>query len=363
MNRKVLISCMSLHIGDFIWATSAIAILKTTFPNIKITVIACKPLQELIENNPIIDKAIYTIYPQNSLKIKIKRLLTLIKIIPQIFFQNYDDCIIFAHSKISVLIAKICRIKNIVGTDYLWTGNNIIDPLSKYYTKVIHIHPNQDNIHACIKFQTVIKSYFGIFNNSKPVIPTCNNFEISNFTFFKNDNSIKVALCIYGSKMSNNIWDIQNFKDVVIMLSDKFKNITFYLVGSKANFDHSQKLISILDKDIKIYNICGKTSLLELVYLFKYMNILFSVDTGVTHLAATTNIKIFSIYGPTLPQQTAPISDKVITFYEGEKCSPCMHQTLVLNKPCQYYPKPICLLKIKPETVVKKITEFLSNSK
>ena len=76
-----------------------------------------------------------------------------------------------------------------------------------------------------------------------------------------------------------------------------------------------------------------------------------------------TYIKIFSIYGPTLPQQTAPISDNVITFYEGEKCSPCMHQTLVLNKPCQYYPKPICLLKIKPETVVKKITEFLSNSK
>ena len=199
MNRKVLISCMSLHIGDFIWATSAIAILKTTFPNIKITVIACKPLQELIENNPIIDKAIYTIYPQNSLKIKIKRLLTLIKIIPQIFFQNYDDCIIFAHSKISVLIAKICRIKNIVGTDYLWTGNNIIDPLSKYYTKVIHIHPNQNNIHACIKFQTIIKSYFGIFNNSKPVISIYNNFKISKFTFFKNDNSIKVALCIYGS--------------------------------------------------------------------------------------------------------------------------------------------------------------------
>ena len=34
MNRKVLISCMSLHIGDFIWATSAIAILKTTFPTL-----------------------------------------------------------------------------------------------------------------------------------------------------------------------------------------------------------------------------------------------------------------------------------------------------------------------------------------
>ncbi|AKL97700.1 glycosyltransferase family 9 protein [Endomicrobium proavitum] len=356
--RKILISCSSLHIGDFIWATSAIAALKQTYPEYYIAVLAPKALKELIKNNPVIDEAVFSLYPKAGLFYKIKNLLWTARNIPKIYFKKFDDCIILSHSKLTVMLAKICRIPNLAGADMFWTGNNIADPLAKFYTHAVHVQKNQDNVHMSVRFQTIVKSYFNFYNNALPVVPNIKKYDYAQ-NFIKNKDKINIAFCIAGSKDSSNVWSLENFATVIKELSKTF-NADFYITGSNKDSKLAQQLISgqYPIPPTVVYNLCGKTSLLELTNFLSRVNLLITVDTGIAHLAATQNANILALYGPTPPQKSMPMSHNARTIYIKTECSPCMYRKLIENNPC---PKKEaeCMLKITPQTVIEQASEIL----
>lgn len=85
------------------------------------------------------------------------------------------------------------------------------------------------------------------------------------------------------------------------------------------------------------------------------MDLLISVDTGVAHLAAVSNIPIISFYGATLPEQTGPITPKANMLYNKLDCLPCNSRIEINKKICI---EPKCIY-IKPDRVMKIITKIL----
>ena len=360
MNNKIkryLISTTA-HLGDFIWATSAIAILKQTFPNIKITVLAPKSISELIISNPVIDDVIYISYSSNDFKSKIKRLFLSITLIIKIFFKNFDTAIILDSSRMSVLISKLAMIPNIVGGDLYPFGYNFENPISKYYTHVVKLHKNQDFIHASMRFQTIIKSYMNTSNNAMPVLPDSSKYRQKALELIRNNNKIAILLCIKGSENTSHIYNIKNFKNIIDILNKKFSNLDFYIVGTKQDFNYAQQLTTIKN----VYNICGKTSLLQLRELCKLSKLLISLDTGTIHLAATTNINIISLHGASSYKNTGPMSYMSYPIYHNTNCSPCFYKRFVKNIGCQTYPNPKCLAGIAPKEIADKAIKILENN-
>jgi ADP-heptose:LPS heptosyltransferase len=352
--KNILISIQA-HRGDFIWATSAFTILKKTYPGIKITVIAPYEVKELIVNNPVIDCVIYSPFSDNNVKSKIKKIIWILKITPKIFFKRFDLLLNFDSLKAAIFIAKIARIPHIIGGDLFFAGYNIISPLFKYYTGVIELLKHQDYIHGIVDYQTIVKSYFGIFNSAMPVLPDSSKYTQNALNLIKDNSKLIVALCVRGEKNSVNIWGIENFKSVIEFLNNKFHSISFYIVGSKRDFSYAQEIVT----KPNIYNICGKTSLLELKEFLQKIHLLISIDTGTIHMAAVADTNIISIHGPTSPARARPVSHKAVSFHCAVDCFPCLYRTLIEKKACPTYNKPKCLESITPERIADAASDIL----
>jgi len=85
----------------------------------------------------------------------------------------------------------------------------------------------------------------------------------------------------------------------------------------------TSELINKLDND-RIINLCGKTSIKELLNLFDIGKALIINDSGLSHLASLTTIKQFVFFGPETPNIFAPLTKNAHIFYSKLPCSPCL---------------------------------------
>jgi ADP-heptose:LPS heptosyltransferase len=203
-------------------------------------------------------------------------------------------------------------------------------------------------MHASIRHQTIIKSFFNIYNTSLPVLPNSEKYCPEVKKLIKNKAKLNVAVCVKGRKNSPHVYDINNFKKVILLIDEHFNHDTsFYLVWTKENFDYSQQVV-VSDN---VYNICGKISLLQLRDFLKLTDLLISVDTGVVHVAATTKTNVLSITSS---------ADSVIIEYKHYHtklfvciksiivtlCDTCILKRGVNDFKCKSYPTPECLKQI-----------------
>jgi lipopolysaccharide heptosyltransferase II len=101
---------------------------------------------------------------------------------------------------------------------------------------------------------------------------------------------------------------------------------------------------------------CGEFSLLELRALLERAAVYIGGDSGPLHIAATTAVPIVGLYGPTLPERSAPWRPPhfpSIAVAAGElPCRPC-HQRVCAPGDFR------CLTRIAPERVVEAALECL----
>jgi len=305
IKKMKIISFNVLHIGDFVLTTSAIAILKKTFPDFEITIVAPKTVKTLCENNPVIDKMVYCPYPEYNFKSQLKRVFWFILNYPKLFFNYYDLCLILDSSRLSIMFAKTLFIKNISGIDKNLIGVNVKEDLKKYY---------DGSLHPINRSQTIVKAHFGVYNNALPVLPDYLKYEQEMLKLIKVKNNINIALCLKGARAKrgkssqygiDSEWNVINFAQTIKLVKSKFYNADFYIVGSKDDTDYAQELA----KQESVENLCSKTTLIQLMAFLNNVDLLISVDTGTTHLAANTKTNII-ILKPSF-YFTAPVSHRL----------------------------------------------------
>jgi ADP-heptose:LPS heptosyltransferase/O-antigen/teichoic acid export membrane protein len=357
--QNILIAA-TFHIGDFIWSTSAIAIIKKTYPKTKITVLAPFAVKELIHKNPIIDEAIYIPNEYcdcDSIKQKTKKLFWALKKTITISKRKFDTVFILDCSRVSVLISRLARIPKRIGANITF-NENICDPLTKYYTDIVILKNTNNRTHMQTRLQNIVKYFLGIYNNSVPVFPNSTQYEQYASSLINRNSNINIAFCMKGSKNSKILWNIENFKNVIASI-DKYyqsKNISFYLVGTKNDFNYCQSAVI----NNNTYNLCGKTSLLELKEFLNKMDILISCDTGTVHIAAATKTSILALYGPMFYANYIPISHRARFLFKNIPCSPCL--SIKNAQDCPSYPNPECMSQIIPEEVTETVIKILKNN-
>lgn len=355
MNNNVLI-CTSANIGDFVMATSAISLLKKTNPALKITVILSKSAKPLALDNPYIDNVI--VYNFNISGFFIRRIRQTVWL-----FMNYlkiknkfKTVFFFDYSPFLAYVSNLVKIPERIGPATFWTGFNMPNPDIKNFTAAIELHPDSDRIHMSERYQTIIRSYVPVSNIEIPRIPDTTKYYDSIKNFFNNDSSKIISLCLQGSKGSQNIWPLKYFKQVADEISKKF-NSSFYILGSHSDASYADELIN--DFKLNAVNLCGKLSLLQSAEFLRNSDLLISVDTGLTHIAATLNTKQIVLYGKTLPDNSGAMSHKAVYIKANRPCSPCNYSIAFENNKCQLS----CLDTISPEKVADKAIKILSGEK
>jgi ADP-heptose:LPS heptosyltransferase len=359
-NKKILIRANTGGIGDFVWATSAVSLIKQFDKNIDITLITSDIFISLTNKNLDIKNILscnkkYN-YSKNKLIKIIYRIYWCIKIYHKVKKENYDLMIFLDHCYITSFFAKyIYKIKNIAGPNILPYGYNTKNNSSKFYTNVIDLPLDFDRLHCMMAYQIMIRKIFPTYNLSLPILPDTDALaqEIKQ-KFLQDIKKYKIVLCTYGSKQCKN-WNIENFK----ILTEQINNIypsTFFVLGNNKEENNNAVYLQNNLKNIDIRNLVAKTNLLELKEFLNNIDLLISVDTGTMHIAATTNMKIISLHGFSLPEHTMPVSSKVKIVCTYEKCSPCISK--VYNG--KYNCKDIkCMNNITVDMVLKSVKEIL----
>lgn len=72
-------------------------------------------------------------------------------------------------------------------------------------------------------------------------------------------------------------------------------------------------------------------------------------DGGIAHLAATTGIPTYIIFGPMSVVKNRPRGEHIHILRKGVECSPCQGQT------CSKYKEPICMYKFTVDDVVNQL--------
>ena len=85
------------------------------------------------------------------------------------------------------------------------------------------------------------------------------------------------------------------------------------LFGSNKDYDVGQEICKSLPESLRQYciNFAGKTSLPQVIDLLAYCAAVVSNDSGLMHIAAALRRPLVAVYGPTTPEYTPPLSDKV----------------------------------------------------
>ena len=263
--------------------------------------------------------------------------------------SKFDLSISFDRKLRPALLTFMSGIKKRVGPSKVFDDDT--SRVTILYTDVIKITHDLNKTHQSETYQEIVRKFFNIEGHGTPQFPRTFSIKANELLSHFAPNKFKIALCVKGTFPLKN-WSKEYFVEVVDALSIKY-DAEFFIIGAPDDREYADEVIAAMKVDVK--NFCGETSLTDLAEIFRKIDLFITVDTGSAHIAATTEVKMVTIFGCTPLSRWRPINPNAISLTSNEKCCPCK----VKPENCPSYPKPNCLYNVKPEDVIKAAIELL----
>jgi lipopolysaccharide heptosyltransferase II len=150
-----------------------------------------------------------------------------------------------------------------------------------------------------------------------------------------------------GARWENKRWPVECFAELVRSLAKKFPDTRFVILGTAED----QPLGEIIARaePQRCQNLCGQTSLLEMVEWLRRCELMITNDTGPMHVAAALGKPLVALFGPTEPRRTGPYGHLESVLRLDLPCSPCLKSHCTYEKPDE------CLKAISPATVFERV--------
>ncbi|MDC3024288.1 glycosyltransferase family 9 protein [Alphaproteobacteria bacterium] len=161
---------------------------------------------------------------------------------------------------------------------------------------IIRFNNVNNNIHK-------VKSYCNLLNLQRshaPTIPSNQNnkkFIKKIIKKYKIQTPILAIAPITNWKRKN--WPLENYKILIkeLLVKEKKNFSSVILLGSDNENIYCEKLRKSL-RNRNIFNFAGSLKILEIYELLKFCKLYVGNDSGLTHLAAASNIKTLALFGP-----------------------------------------------------------------
>ncbi len=97
----------------------------------------------------------------------------------------------------------------------------------------------------------------------------------------------------------------------------------------------------------KVENLCGETSLLEVLSILSSAKLVISNDSGLMHMAGFLGKPVIGLFGSTSPEWTRPLGKNSVAVQNKQPCAPCFKRI------CRYGHYN-CLHRISVESILEK---------
>lgn len=345
--QNILVNAL-VNLGDVVLTTSAIALLKKAYPEAKITMLVKPVVREAVENNPLIDEVMVFQY-----KAKDNSLGKMMAMVKDIKSRHFDLSISFDRKLRPALLCWLAGIPVRVGPDRVFDDKP--SRVTWLYTHVMHIAHDLDANLQAETYQTIVREFTGLKDHAEPVFACITDEaekKAAGLLAGLPKAEKRIALCVKGT-FELKTWPKEYFVEVVDALAKRY-DAAFFIVGAPNDRKYADEVIAAMHQPVM--NFCGETSLVDLAAIIRKSDLLITVDTGATHIAATTGVKMVTMYGCTSPDRWHPINENARVLTSREKCCPC---TVRANE-CPSNPRPACLWNITPEQVLSHSYELLN---
>lgn len=280
-------------IGDAVLLLPVINIVKQTFPDVNIFVLAEKRNAAVFK----LSRNIKAIYRYDAAR----ELLS-------VFRKSYDVVVDSEQwHRLSAVVAKLINAKFSIGFD-------TNERRKCFQCRIAYSHNDSE-----------LASFYHLVSRllTAKSIPSV-EFVIPEDSLLKAKNAfgpVSTSKCVAifpGGSISEKRWDKQSFREIAQLLSHK--QYTIVLVGGENDFLDGE----IIAENISgVLNFCGRLSLLETAAVISYAKLLITGDSGIMHIASGLGIKIVALFGPGSIQKWAPKNDNTVIVSKNLPCSPC----------------------------------------
>ena len=344
MFKNILVNAL-VNLGDVVLTTSALALIKKNFPDTRITMLVKPVVKDAVIDNPVVDDVIVLDY-----KAKENSFAKMRELVREIRRRHFDLAISFDRKLRPALITFFARIPRRVVPSKVFDDNK--SRVTLLYTDVVEITHDLNKTLQAETYQEIVRKFFKLEGHAEPVFPKKNSSVADELLARLPKAKFKIALCVKGT-FPLKTWSKEYFAEVVRELNKSY-DAAFFIVGAPNDKTYADEVIKEIGGGVE--NFCGETSLTDLAELFRRANLFITVDTGATHIAATTGVKMITMYGCTSPDRWHPINKNAVVFTSRENCCPCTFKT----EECPTYPKPACLANVTPAQVLNAAKKFLS---
>lgn len=156
-----------------------------------------------------------------------------------------------------------------------------------------------------------------------------------------------------GARWDNKRWPAEHFATAVAKLAHLYPGIKFAVIGGQDEIALGETIRRVAPE--KIFNLCGQTTLAEMIELVRQSALLITNDTGPMHVAAAIGRPLIALFGPTEARRTGPYRQlHNVLRVPALPCAPCMKASCRFERPLE------CLRALDPAEVVAKAQTILS---
>lgn len=326
---KILVVRQHNQLGDMLLSNSLFRSIKEHLPSSFLSVVASKENFPAIESNQFID------LPLLFDKSKVWNPSKLSKFFNYLRSQRFDFAIVpitVSISFTSCLLARLSGSKILIGPESLDGKPNKYAFMFDYR---IDVGKENDSRHISEKILDIVRPFGIITSDLSEHILINEGYRKFAIDFFKNVTNLKVGVHIGAGKVQNR-WHLKNFVEVIYYLFEKYNAFVYLTIGNWER-EMVDKIIPELKKEpivLKNFPIPKLAAIIELSDLF------ISNDTGIMHVAGSTNTPLIALFGPTNPEIWGPVGKNKFLIRKGSNIN-----------------------DIKVEDIIQKIDEVLKNNK
>ncbi len=332
-------------IGDVIFTTPAIRLLKKRFPDSYLSCWCVHRVAEVLKKNPYVDEVL--LYDERKWYFSLQ---DAIGFISQLSNRRYDIGILLHPSLTKLWMLKLGRTRCVVAA-------NDKNKNKKMLGADVVVDIDRDSIHR-VDYTLALLKAVGV---------DCNGEKVSYvFVPSEQDRNYVLSLCDYlrigrnftvlvpGANWEIKRWPQENFSKLIRAIVEDF-GWDVVLAGGTKDIWLCEKIAedaNILDRT---FVLAGKLSLGQFGALCEEAKVVVGNDTGPIHVAAAVTNKVIAIFGPTSPKITGLYGDLFDNnLFVGVGCEvPCYVQE------CDFGLK--CMKAVTVDMVVKKIHQVALN--
>lgn len=329
---KVIIRATN-WLGDSVITIPAVRAVRQVCPSASISLIAPRAFTDLWENEPSVDRVIPISRPTPlGEKLRLIRLLR---------SGRYDLGVLFPNSFESALWFYLGGVHSRLG--YVKCGRGML--LNRRFS------PPEIGGHQVRHYLDLVRALGDFTVEPRPSVRVPENARrradelLDGFGLEEGETLIGINPgAAYGEAKC---WPRDSFAGLIKILCDRL-GARIIVVGSASERGQAESLRSGMEQ--KVFNVAGKTSIMQLAAVAQRCSVFVTNDTGPMHLACAVGTPVVAIFGPTDPEATGPLGESVIV-REKVDCAPCMKRECPTDHRC--------MTAISSEEVYQAVVQLL----